>query len=677
MTYKKKLNVMLGDFSYYNNYTINSKVIPLGIGFIGQYAKQKFGDDIKISLYKKVDKFFEEAIENPPDVVGLALYYWANYLNKSVVKRLRKLFKNKVKIIIGGPSIDSDKEQQKIFLKEKFPEVDAIVINEGEIAFSNGLNNILSVNKFDEPIEGISFLKDNQIISGKPIGTSTDLTLLGSPYLSGLLDDFLHSDYQPIIQTSRFCPYTCTFCVSGKNRGKLRGFPLNQVYEELKFISKKFSDRPHHLFRIADENFGILKRDIEIAEELLKCKKEYGFPQRLFFYNDKRFTEISRKIVEIIGDMCQYGMTLSLQTENPESLKAINRRNVTDEEIDDAIKWATKLNMPTTTELIFGLPYETKSGFVDLLNKSIDRGFDTILAQALFIMDGIELNRPDQREKYKFNTKVRPLSSSYGYVNDEFVAEHEEVVTSSETFSEDDFIEIRKMCFMFFSAFTVGLQKWFFQFVKNYDKDLKLTDIFHNFMHPNREQEWPKEYLDFLDDFDKAIKAELFDSREQMIEHFKKVYKENNNQVAGPTRLNINFVSRLIYLEKEWLGKVLLKHFKDLDKTKNELNYKLGSDLINLGLKEIIDLKSENNLVSDFDIDYDLLLWKKSKFKKNIFDLKSSPKKISFLLDHSRKSQISSFKQRFSKLSTKDYYNTAIDFITPRTNLNYKLDYKI
>ena len=251
------------------------------------------------------------------------------------------------------------------------------------------------------------------------------------------------------------------------------------------------------------------------------------------------------------------------------------------------------------------------------------------------------------------------------------------MVTSSETFSEDDFIEIRKMCFMFFSAFTVGLQKWFFQFVKNYDKDLKLTDIFHNFMHPNREQEWPKEYLDFLDDFDKAIKAELFDSREQMIEHFKKVYKENNNQVAGPTRLNINFVSRLIYLEKEWLGKVLLKHFKDLDKTKNELNYKLGSDLINLGLKEIIDLKSENNLVSDFDIDYDLLLWKKSKFKKNIFDLKSSPKKISFLLDHSRKSQISSFKQRFSKLSTKDYYNTAIDFITPRTNLNYKLDYKI
>ena len=187
------------------------------------------------------------------------------------------------------------------------------------------------------------------------------------------------------------------------------------MYEELKFISKKFADRPHHLLRIADENFGILKRDIEIAEEIVKCKEKYGFPERLFFYNDKRFTEISRKIVEIAGDMCQYGLTLALQTENPETLKAINRRNVSDAEIDDAVKWASNLNMPTTTELIFGLPYETKSSFIDLMNKSIDRGFDTILVNMLFIMDGIELNRPDQREKFKLNTIKKTKKAVFLY----------------------------------------------------------------------------------------------------------------------------------------------------------------------------------------------------------------------------------------------------------------------
>jgi hypothetical protein len=47
---RNSLNVMLADFSYYNTYTAYSRIVPLGIGFIGQYAKQNFGDDINISL---------------------------------------------------------------------------------------------------------------------------------------------------------------------------------------------------------------------------------------------------------------------------------------------------------------------------------------------------------------------------------------------------------------------------------------------------------------------------------------------------------------------------------------------------------------------------------------------------------------------------------------------------
>ena len=149
---------------------------------------------------------------------------------------------------------------------------------------------------------------------------------------------------------------------------------------------------------LADENFGILKRDVEIAKIIKEAKLKFGYPQSISFYNDKRFTETSREVLEVLGDISKMGVTLSLQTENPEVLKAINRRNVTNEEIDNAIMWANKLNISTSTELIFGLPYETKASYVDTLNKSIDRGFDAILSHALFIMDGIELNRPDVRK---------------------------------------------------------------------------------------------------------------------------------------------------------------------------------------------------------------------------------------------------------------------------------------
>ena len=57
----------------------------------------------------------------------------------------------------------------------------------------------------------------------------------------------------------------------------------------------------------------------------------------------------------------QMGVALALQTENPLSLKASNRRNITDEEIDSAIIWAKNLNLPVggiIIQTIFGFNFE-------------------------------------------------------------------------------------------------------------------------------------------------------------------------------------------------------------------------------------------------------------------------------------------------------------------------------
>ena len=89
--------------------------VPLGIGYIAQYAKQKFGDNIRVSLHKEINKFFKEVKDDPPDVVGISLYYWNDAINKYVVNKLREILGKKVTIIIGGPSIDSNLKMQKIF----------------------------------------------------------------------------------------------------------------------------------------------------------------------------------------------------------------------------------------------------------------------------------------------------------------------------------------------------------------------------------------------------------------------------------------------------------------------------------------------------------------------------------------------------------------------------------
>ena len=237
----RNLNIMFGDFCYYNRHTLHERYTPLGIGIIAQYTKEQFGEDVEVSIYKNIDKFLEIASEKAPDVVGLSVYYWNMSLNKYVAKRIREMYGKDVVIILGGPSIDNDINEQHKFLSKEFPQADAVIINEGEVGFRNVIKKLFDNRDslFKDSIDGVSFLSNNQVIQGLAVGTNIDLSTIGSPYLSGLMDEFMDSDYQPLVQTSRFCPYTCAFCVSGKLRGKLRGYPIEQVTEELKYVSRK------------------------------------------------------------------------------------------------------------------------------------------------------------------------------------------------------------------------------------------------------------------------------------------------------------------------------------------------------------------------------------------------------------------------------------------------------
>jgi|MDTC01.1.fsa_nt_gb radical SAM superfamily enzyme YgiQ (UPF0313 family) len=670
---KSNLNLMLADFCYFNRFTLKSRYTPLNIGLLAQYINQEFGKNISISLYKSVDKFLNQAKENPPDIVGLAIYFWNTALNQYVVKNLREMFGEKVVIVLGGPSIDNDKLEQYKFLTEKFPGANASIVNEGEIGFGNIIRKMLSDEKnlFKDPINGIYFVHDNKLIQGSFTGLNLDLSTLGSPYLSGFIDDFMDSDYQPLIQTSRFCPYTCAFCVSGKNQGKLRGYPVEQVKEELNYVSKKYADRPQHTMYIADENFGILKKDIDIAEHIKKCKKDFGFPQGIFFYNDKRFTKTSQRVFEALDEINTQGLTIGLQSENPETLKAINRRNITEGKIKNAINWANHLGISTTTELIFGLPYETRESFVDLLNRTVKRGFDSVLCHNLFIMDGIELNRPSIREKYGIKTKYRLLATNYGSHKESFFAEYEEVVVGTNTFSYEDFIDIRNQNLMFYTVFALGFQKWFFQFVRSLD--VSLSEFFSSFFKPDRKIKWPNSYLKFLHDFKFAVKEELNDSPNDVIAKAKKIYDNNNNDVSNPSRINQSFGARLIYLENKWIKKVLLYHLDKIMKEKltNE-DKNLAASLINLAERERIDLRNVTKK-EPLNFSYDVIEWKKNNYKKPLRDLKMPKRAINFLVDEARVIKLSELKKRFSSSDHKELCYAAIYSISTLRFKSYLL----
>jgi radical SAM superfamily enzyme YgiQ (UPF0313 family) len=469
----RPLKVFLGDLSYITEGNRHNLYTPINIGYVASYAAGKFGQDIGLGLTKSPKALFRMVKEHQPEIVGLSLYYW----NAALVRLISENIKNvspETFIVLGGPCIDVDKgEQQAVF--NAYPHVDAIIPNEGEQGFANLTERLLSGSD-QEVVPGATIRGG---AAGAPIGLGTDLMKVPSPYLMGLMDPFLDGICQPLIQTSRLCPYTCAFCVSGKDRGKLRAFPLEVVNAEIEYICKKFQGSRETLFYLTDENFGILERDLEVADMILAARAKFNYPNRIFYYNDKRFTQISRDLHEKVGDMCWHGVCLSLQSENPEALKAIKRRNLTDEQIVSALAWAKNLKLKTSTELIFGLPGETLESFLNLIDKCVRFGFEVINCYNLMLFRGIEMNRPKYREEHKLETSRR-----FRYIDDVMgvtIAETDEIVISADTFTKEDFVVISKVGALLSMIYNGLYQKELMELVS---QGHSLTKIILNFLTP-------------------------------------------------------------------------------------------------------------------------------------------------------------------------------------------------
>jgi radical SAM superfamily enzyme YgiQ (UPF0313 family) len=645
--------------------------VPLNIGYVAQYCLQRFGDDVEVKLFKDPEKLLAHCLADQPDVVGLSFYYWNTDINHAVTRRLRAQYGSDLLIIQGGASVGTD-SAELAGLFERFPPVDAYVINEGELGFANLIRDRLSGDLWKKPVDGAVFRSAGALVQGLPVGLTLDLATLQSPWLNGLLDDFLVGDYMPMLQASRLCPYTCAFCTSGKNKGKLRAFPIEQVKAEIDMVCDRFSDRPYMMLLLSDENFGILARDVELAEYIRERSNQTNYPQSIFFYNDKRFTETSRKVIESLGQINTHGLILSLQSENPETLKEVKRRNLPPEQIEAALKWASDLNMPTSTELIFGMPYETRQSFFDLMRSCVERGFDSILGFNLFLMDGIELNTPASRAKHGVRTMFRPVGTYYGLLDGEFCAESEEIVVASKTFSFEDFLYIRSLNFMFYSVFALNFYKSFFHYIRHAGVDF--TQFMIEFIWPSADRSGlPSGYVRFVDDFRDAITGELFSTRAAVKEHLRELLTSNGSQVGEPIRQNVFYGSRLIYREQEWLAQVLLLTLaKFVDPGQRDI-FNRAEFLLEFCARERIDLRG-NKVPEPLMSEFDIAAWKADKYRRPLEDYRMTPQPLRFVTRADVLRRMESFRHAFADYAEDGFFYAALDFMG-RRDLLYQLDY--
>ena len=388
-----------------------------------------------------------------PAVAAFSVLMWNARLSLEVAREIKRRYPDCL-IVMGGAHVPHD---GRGFLKEH-PFVDVTVGGDGEEAFCEVLEAHALGNSLQE-IAGISWrAADGGILKNcgdRPF--RKDLDIYPSPYLTGMYEELIEAhpeiSFQAIIETNRGCPFRCTFCYWGKgglNR-KYRFHSMERVEAELRWIASKGI---RYVFN-ADSNFGVHRRDREIAGMLVGIKEETGFPEKFRTCYGKNTDE---KIFEI-GSLfhrhgLEKGITISYQSVDEAVQKNIQRDNIKMERAKRLQKKFNESGVPIYTELILGLPGETYSSWLAGVEAILQSGLkNQIFMYLCQVYPNTDLNEPTYRERFGIRTIEIELTEIHGKVREgDWVTEREEIVIETADMSNEDWSRA-----YLFSLVTMGM----------------------------------------------------------------------------------------------------------------------------------------------------------------------------------------------------------------------------
>ncbi len=409
---------------------------PYSVGCIWAHANshKEVQDNLRLKKFfvRKVDpRSIVDSLEDPK-LFGFSSYVWNINYNLKLAKMVKERYPDCV-IFFGGPSVP---ESDEAWLKQH-PFIDYALYLEGELVFYELCKRLLGL---EHETKGMGFLEDGKINEQAKPGRINDLSAMPSPYTEGYFDDLIE-EYKgtnvylnATLETNRGCPFACTYCDWGNGGlGKVKKFSLCRVYEELEWAGRNQVDYVSG----ADANFGAFRqRDLEIAQEVVRVNKKYGFP-RTFYTNWHK--NQSTALVDIAITLLESGVmrnfNASLQTSTQPVLDAIKRKNVSSQVFGDMIKVCRDKGYSMTTDLMLPLPLETVDSFKQVLNYCHGLGIVTN-TMPLTLLVGSEMHTPEQRKKYGLITQM----SKFGNPNtNPWVQEDEEQVIGTSTMSADEF----------------------------------------------------------------------------------------------------------------------------------------------------------------------------------------------------------------------------------------------
>jgi radical SAM superfamily enzyme YgiQ (UPF0313 family) len=328
---------------------------PMGLLYIAGYARKVHGDRFRIEvLDTQVEKMGYDRLESvlsdkKPDMIGISCMTFL-LLDALKVARLVKKTNPGSHVVFGGT-------HPTIYPREIAgqPEVDSIVVGEGEHTFSELLDAVDGGRSLSG-IEGVGFRRNGDVVINPPREFIQDLDSLPFPDRELLPWQKYYNllgrgkEYMTSLLTSRGCPFNCTFCTKKDGRMCRVRSPENVVQEIEQNVRLGITD-----FDIIDDTFTIdRKRVLAIADLIIEKKLDITMDLRA------RVDTVDQEILDRLAQAGCNRVRFGVESGNPGVLENL-QKGITLDQVREAYRMAKKAGIVTFAYFMLGSPGETEA----------------------------------------------------------------------------------------------------------------------------------------------------------------------------------------------------------------------------------------------------------------------------------------------------------------------------
>lgn len=513
------VRVFLADLRYNYSGVLANDCMPLGIAYMKAVMDRDHrAREIDSRLFVYPERLLEALKAHPPDVLMLSNYVWNEALSHQFCKITKQINPN-ILTVIGGPNISIEPERQMQYLA-RAPYLDVYALGEGDFLASD------IVTRFIDAQSSISRLLSHGLGScvyrdpaGNPVIDLTkprhkEVEEIPSPWLTGIQDEFFDGKLAPMIETNRGCPFTCTFCVQGTSfYTKVHNFNVSRVKDDIHYIARKIRQCSPNMgtLRIADSNYGMFERDVEISSYIGQMQRDYGWPTFIDATTGKnRPDRIIKSVEQVSGALVLYQAVQSL---DEEVLRRVKRQTIKLEGYKALEVHMRGRGLRSVSDLILALPGESLASHLRGLHSLLDNNIHQMHNFQAMMLKGAEMETKESRDMFKFMTRFRVLPKNFGIYDCEKVFDVEEIVVATDTLPFEDYLTARKWHLVSSVFWNDGWFEHVVRFLRRWG--IKNSEWWSS-MLPAMEEGW-RDIRAFLDSFVAETIGELFLTREDCI----------------------------------------------------------------------------------------------------------------------------------------------------------------